>query len=146
MTNVKMRTFKELFPAFFCGFLFSVGLGIGGMMNPAKIAGFLDIAGNWDPSLAFVMAGGAGVNFILYQIAMKRKGPIWAKAFGVPHNRVVDKKLIAGAALFGLGWGLGGLCPGPALGSITYGHTTIYIFLLCMIVGNLTFKFFHQRK
>ena len=97
------------------GALFGAGLALSGMLNPSKVAGFLDLFGNWDPSLAFVMGGGVVANFIGHRIVMRRPGPVFASGaagFRIPANNAIDSKLVIGSALFGIGWGLGGLCPG----------------------------------
>src|SRR5687767_10206751 len=101
------------------GMIFGAGLAISGMVNPAKVLNFFDIAGTWDASLIFVMAGALMVTAIGYQLAFRRRAPIFAPQFNLPTARDIDARLIGGSALFGLGWGLSGFCPGPALASLT---------------------------
>jgi uncharacterized protein len=123
--------------AFVSGLLFAVGLGISGMTNPAKVAGFLDFAGKWDPSLMFVMAGAIGVHLVAYRLVRRRSSPLLAGAFSVPSRRDIDVKLLAGAAIFGLGWGLGGYCPGPSIVSLASGATGVLVFVGAMLAGML---------
>src|SRR5664279_4557442 len=103
------------------GLLFGLGLTISGMVNPAKVLGFLDVAGHWDPSLAFVMAAAIPVAAVGFAMARRRTVPLQALAFSGPTTSKVDVKLAAGAILFGVGWGLAGYCPGPALASLSFG-------------------------
>lgn len=103
---------------FALGLLFGLGLVVSGMANPAKVLNFLDVFGTWDPSLAFVMAGGLLVTFAGYRLALRRKAPILASSFQLPTRSDIDARVLAGPAVFGIGWGLGGFCPGPALTSL----------------------------
>jgi len=103
---------------FALGLLFGLGLVVSGMANPAKVLNFLDVFGTWDPSLAFVMAGGLLVTFAGYRLALRRKAPILAASFQLPTRSDIDARVLAGPAVFGIGWGLGGFCPGPALTSL----------------------------
>lgn len=108
--------------AFGLGVLFAVGLGISGMTQPAKVVGFLDFGGSWDPTLAFVMAGAVATYFVAYRSIISRPGALFGDAFDLPKRREIDAKLVVGASIFGVGWGLSGYCPGPAftsLGSLT---------------------------
>ena len=132
---------KTAIITFFVGVLFAVGLGISGMTQPAKVVGFLDIAGDWDPSLAFVMVGAIGVHALSYLVANKREAPLIAPQFSIPTTQVIDGRLIGGAALFGTGWGLGGFCPGPALVSMVSLHSQVLLFCGGMIVGFIGFRF-----
>lgn len=100
---------------FLAGLLFAVGLVVGGMTQPDKIIGFLDVAGDWDPSLAFVMLGAVGVHALTYRLTMRRSSPLFAGEFLIPKRNDIDARLVAGGLIFGAGWGLGGYCPGPAL-------------------------------
>src|SRR4029453_6865898 len=104
--------------AFACGAVFGLGLAISGMTDPAVVLGFLDVAGRWNPALAFVMAGALAVAFAGFRLARGRAAPLLATRFGWPTSSAIDVRLIAGAALFGLGWGLAGYCPGPAVASL----------------------------
>jgi uncharacterized membrane protein YedE/YeeE len=119
------------------GLLFGVGLAISGMTDPAKVIGFLDIAGGWDPSLAFVM-GGAVVSFGLLHLLIQHRGkPILAGDLPGKPDRRVDPRLCVGASLFGIGWGLGGFCPGPALANLGYLRAEVLVFVPAMVVGML---------
>ena len=117
------------------GALFGAGLALSGMLNPSKVAGFLDLFGTWDPSLAFVMGGGVVANFIGHRIVMRRPGPVFAAGFRIPANNAIDSKLVVGSALFGIGWGLGGLCPGPAISSLLLAPGDAVLFVLMMLAG-----------
>ena len=117
------------------GLLFGLGLAISQMLNPAKVIGFLDITGNWDPSLIFVMVGAIAVAFIFFRIILKTPAPKFDRQFHIPTAASIDKNLILGAGLFGIGWGLVGLCPGPAISSLAYGRVESVIFLVAMFVG-----------
>ena len=117
------------------GLLFGLGLAISQMVNPAKVIGFLDIAGNWDPSLIFVMAGAIAVAFVFFRLILKSPAPKFSPTFHVPNITSIDKTLIIGAGLFGAGWGLVGFCPGPALSSLAYGRIETVIFLVAMFAG-----------
>jgi len=107
------------------GFVFAIGLVVGGMTQPGKVVGFLDFAGRWDASLLFVMGGAVTVHFVLYRLIVRRDAPVFDKQFHLPTRRDLDKPLLLGAALFGLGWGLGGFCPGPALTGIASGTNAV---------------------
>ena len=121
---------------FTAGLLFALGLGISGMMLPQKVIGFLDFAGaNWDPSLALVMIASAGVFFLLHRYVLQRPAPLFDTEFHVPSRNDIDAPLVLGAALFGIGWGLVGFCPGPALTALVSGQTQVWIFFMAMITG-----------
>jgi uncharacterized protein len=126
--------------AFSSGLLFGLGLIVSQMVNPAKVLGFLDIFGNWDPSLAFVMGGAVAVSALGYLIAKRRGVPVLAPRLEIPTRRDLDPRLIGGAALFGIGWGLAGLCPGPALVALTFGPWQVFVFVAAMIVGIAVFR------
>ena len=121
--------------AFLAGVVFALGLGIGGMTQPERVIGFLDVAGPWDPSLAFVMCGAVGVYGVLFRLIRRRTGPVLARAFSIPGRRAVDRRLVTGAALFGLGWGLGGYCPGPGIVSLATGAPAVLVFVTAMLAG-----------
>ncbi|MCS6899893.1 MAG: YeeE/YedE family protein, partial [Myxococcales bacterium] len=123
--------------ALLSGLLFGMGLGISGMTLPAKVIGFLDVTGSWDASLAFVMMGAIGVHAGLYPIIRRRQLPLFDSTFHIPTRRDLDGRLISGAALFGVGWGLGGFCPGPALVSLGSGSSGAALFVVAMLVGML---------
>lgn len=117
------------------GVLFGLGLSISEMINPAKVLAFLDIAGAWDPSLALVMAGALLVTLPAYRAAQGRPRPMLAERFYWPTAQVIDFRLICGAALFGIGWGLVGFCPGPAFASVAFGAPKPFIFIGAMVIG-----------
>ena len=126
--------------ALLAGILFGLGLVISQMINPEKVISFLDVFGDWDPSLAFVMGGGLIVAAIGYRFVLRKDKPYAADAFHVPSNRAVDKKLASGAVLFGIGWGLVGLCPGPAIAGLWIGGLPIILFLGAMMLGMALFE------
>ena len=117
------------------GALFGAGLALSGMLNPSKVAGFLDLFGVWDPSLAFVMGGGVVANFIGHRIVTRRASPLYAAGFHLPTSQRVDARLLVGAGLFGIGWGLGGLCPGPAMSSLLLVPGEAVLFVMMMMAG-----------
>jgi uncharacterized membrane protein YedE/YeeE len=117
------------------GFLFGVGLVIGGMSNPAKVLNFLDLAGSWDPSLAFVMAGAVAVTFIGYKLVFRQPRPLLAARFHLPELKQIDRRLVLGAAIFGVGWGLSGFCPGPAITSLPLLAKGTLVFVPAMLGG-----------
>ncbi len=121
---------------FLAGLLFAIGLVIGGMTQPEKIIGFLDVAGDWDPSLAFVMLGAIGVHGVAYRLVMRRTTPLWAPRFLVPTRSDIDAKLVLGALIFGVGWGLGGYCPGPALAASGALVPDALLFVAMTILGH----------
>jgi uncharacterized protein len=126
---------KIYLSAFISGLFFAVGLGLSGMMSPQKVQGFLDLAGRWDPSLALVMGGGLIVTWISYPLIFKRKAPILTASFALPTNNQLDPKLIGGAALFGTGWAISGLCPGPALANLGSLNPGVFAFVAMMLLG-----------
>jgi uncharacterized membrane protein YedE/YeeE len=119
---------------FICGLIFGLGLAISGMLNPTKVSAFLDLAGAWDPSLAFVMGGGLAVNALFFHL-LKRPSPYFAETFSLPNLTRLDRPLFIGAALFGIGWAIAGLCPGPAIASLAYGTGETFIFFIAMTAG-----------
>jgi uncharacterized membrane protein YedE/YeeE len=125
------------FAALGIGMLFGVGLTISGMVRPLKVVGFLDVAGAWDPTLGFVMGGALAVTALAFPQILRRGGPLWAEAFSLPTRRDLDMRLVVGSALFGIGWGLGGFCPGPALASLALGASGAWIFAAAMAAGVL---------
>ena len=125
----------SIFVSLIVGCIFGLGLAFGGMLDPSKVVGFLDIFGAWDPSLVFVMMGGIMVNAAGYLILIRGKKPIFTEKFHLPDNIFIDRRLIVGSAIFGVGWGLAGLCPGPVVGSLFLNPNSIVPFLLIMLVG-----------
>ena len=128
------------------GIIFGIGLVISEMVNPAKVLGFLDLFGNWDPSLAFVMIGALIISSPLFHVIKKRKKPIFVEQFNYSNNKEINNKLIIGSALFGAGWGLGGLCPGPAISSIALLNINSITFVFAMFIGFYIVKFFNLSK
>lgn len=125
----------RVFASVLCGLLFGVGLVISDMVNPGRVLAFLDITGAWDPSLAFVMGGALIPSSIAYAIKRRRSRPVLESQFHVPEHRKIDGSLVGGAAMFGLGWGLVGLCPGPAIASLVTGRWEAVLFVAAMLVG-----------
>ena len=123
------------------GIVFGVGLVISEMINPEKVLGFLDLFGNWDPSLAFVMIGALIVSSPLFHIIKNKEKPLFAEKFNYSNNKEVNNRLIVGSALFGAGWGLGGLCPGPAISSIALININSITFIFAMFFGFYLVKF-----
>ncbi len=119
----------------FCGIIFGIGLVISEMINPAKVLGFLDFFGEWDPSLAFVMIGALVVATPLFHLFKNKEKPIFSSSFSISNKKEIDKKLIIGSILFGAGWGLVGLCPGPAITSIALLNMSSVTFVIAMFVG-----------
>ncbi|MEE2929829.1 MAG: DUF6691 family protein [Pseudomonadota bacterium] len=130
--------------ALVAGLIFGLGLTISEMVNPAKVLAFLDLFGNWDPSLAFVMGGALIVTAVGYRLAWTRPKPVFGERFQVPGNRQIDTKLALGAILFGIGWGLVGLCPGPAISALTFGGAPVLVFLAAMGAGMAAFELFDR--
>jgi hypothetical protein len=129
---------QRLIPAFLIGLLFGLGIVISGMGNPAKVLNFFDFAGTWDPSLIFVMGGALAVTFIGYRFVLARNRPLADERFHVPTSRTIDARLVGGAAVFGVGWGMAGFCPGGALPVIGTGRTEVLLFVAAMIAGIFT--------
>ena len=124
------------------GIIFGIGLVVSQMINPEKVLGFLDLFGNWDPSLAFVMIGALIVSSPLFHLIKNKEKPLFAEKFNYSNNKEINNKLVIGSALFGAGWGLGGLCPGPAISSIALLNINSIIFVVAMFIGFYLAKFF----
>lgn len=124
------------------GIIFGIGLVVSQMINPEKVLGFLDLFGNWDPSLAFVMMGALIVSSPLFHLIKNKDKPLFAEKFNYSNNKEINNKLVIGSALFGAGWGLGGLCPGPAISSIALLNINSIIFVAAMFIGFYLAKFF----
>lgn len=131
--------------ALISGLIFSFGLSLSGMVNPHKVIGFLDIFGNWDPDLLFVMGGALLVNFVTFPLILKKKRPISCESFYVPGKGVIDKKLVLGSAVFGVGWGIMGICPGPAIANLFLLNTKMIVFVIAMIAGMFIYKYLLQK-
>ena len=135
----------RLITALIIGSIFGAGLAIAGMLNPSKVVGFLDVFGDWDPSLAFVMGGGVLVNAIGHRFVMKRKAPIQSDTFSMLTSTNIDKPLVIGSVIFGVGWGLAGLCPGPVVASLLLSGQAMLPFFGLLITGLLVGQIFMRR-
>ena len=131
------RELRQAAGGLLTGALFSAGLVLAGMTRPGKVVAFLDFFGDWDPSLMFVMVGGIAVYAVAHRLVLTRSSPVWNEVFSMPTNRTIDWKLIVGAILFGVGWGLGGFCPGPAITSLGTGGLPVLVFVGAMVGGML---------
>ena len=134
------------FASFLAGLVFGFGLLISGMSNPGKVLAFLDLAGSWDPSLAFVMAGAIAVGAVAFAVARRRTASFLGLDMKLPTARHIDRRLVIGSVLFGIGWGIVGLCPGPALVSLGTGQAKAAVFVVAMLVGMGAFELFEHRK
>jgi len=145
-----MKKHLDTLSSLIVGLIFGIGLILAGMTNPAKVIGFLDITGTWDPSLAFVMGGAVLVAVVAFRVAKKRTANFLGGAMRMPTSDMIDKRLVIGSLLFGAGWGMAGFCPGPALTSIGTGNPKAVIFVVAMIVGMAIFeladRFWHQPR
>jgi uncharacterized protein len=130
---------------FVIGLIFGLGIALSGMMNPAKVLNFFDLAGTWDPSLAFVMGGALAVAIPGYQLVFRRPAPILEDRFQLPDTRVIDQRLVLGSATFGVGWGIAGFCPGGALPALGTGRPEVFLFLAALIGGLLLARFLQAR-
>jgi len=130
---------KTYLISFISGLIFAIGLGVSGMMNPIKVQGFLDLL-RWDPSLVLVMGGAVAVTFIGFPLVFKRKTPILTSVFSLPTNNKLDFKLLGGAVLFGAGWAISGLCPGPAIANTVTLNLGVLVYLATMLVGFVLHK------
>lgn len=135
-----------LLTAWLAGLVFGAGLLLSGMANPAKVLGFLDITGRWDPSLALVMAGAIAVGLVAFGFAKQRSVSLLGVAMKLPTARQVDRRLIAGSTLFGVGWGLAGFCPGPALVALGMGQSKAAVFVLAMLAGMAVFELLERHR
>lgn len=135
---------------FAIGLLFGLGLVVAGMSDPAKVLNFLDLAaipaGGWDPSLAFVMAGAIAVTLLGYRLVLRRARPVFGDRFHLPEARALDARILAGPALFGIGWGLAGFCPGPAFTAATTGGAAAWWFLAAMLGGMAAARWLAERR
>lgn len=136
---------KNSLAALAVGFVFAIGLGLSGMTQPQKVIGFLDLFGKWDPSLIFVMIGAIIVHFVTYKLIRKRSSPLLSTQWHVPTKREVTPALVIGSFIFGVGWALGGFCPGPAVTSLASFDQTPAIFVVSMLVGMYLFKVMDKK-
>lgn len=132
--------------AFLAGIVFAIGLGISGMTDPAKVQGFLDVTGAWDASLIFVMGGAIGAHVLVAQWARRATRPLFASAFELPKSRSIDARLLGGAALFGIGWGIAGFCPGPALVALVGLSRNVVLFVIAMAVSTALVRYRSARS
>lgn len=132
--------------AFLAGLIFGLGLLLAGMANPAKVLGFLDLAGAWDPSLALVMAGAIAVALLPFTLAKKRQQSLLGLPMQLPNKREIDRRLIGGSLLFGIGWGIAGICPGPAVAILLTGHWQVILFVAAMLIGMALFEALERRE
>ncbi len=128
------------------GVVFGLGLAVAEMTNPLKVLDFLDLAGHWDPSLAFVMGGAVLVTLVAFRFVLRRAVPLYGERFHLPTLTQLDRKLLGGAALFGIGWGLAGYCPGPALATILSGNSETWLFVPAMLVGGAVQRWQNRRS
>ena len=126
---------RSLGVALISGLIFGVGLALAGMLNPSKVTGFLDVFGVWDPSLAFVMAGGIAVNATGYFLFVRKGKPLFSSSFKLPETVHIDRPVLLGSALFGVGWGMAGLCPGPVVSSLLLNPADMVLFVVIMCAG-----------
>lgn len=138
--------FPLLVVSFLSGLLFAIGLGIGGMLHPPKVIGFLDFFGDWDPSLLFVMGGGMLASFALLRLARRREQPVCDARFHLPTAKQIDAPLVVGSALFGIGWGLAGYCPGPGIVSAATLSSDALWFFAAMAAGAFAFRVYKASK
>ena len=131
---------------FVVGLLFGLGLMLSGMTDPSKVIGFLDLFGQWDPSLAFVMGGAIAVGFFAFALAKKRTTNFLGGALHLPKSTQIDQRLVLGNVMFGAGWGLAGFCPGPALVSMAAGQDKALVFVLAMVFGMIVYELIQRRK
>jgi uncharacterized membrane protein YedE/YeeE len=132
--------------AFVVGLVFGIGLIVAGMTNPAKVLGFLDLAGPWDASLAFVMGGAIAVGLVAFALAGRRERTLLGGAMHLPTQTRIDRRLVLGSLAFGIGWGLAGFCPGPALALLATGQHKVIVFLLAMVAGMGVFEVLELRR
>ena len=136
----------KLLTSVFAGLLFGLGMALSGMMDPARVTGFLDLAGAWDPSLALVMAAAIGVAVLPLTWAKRRSRSLLGAPMQLPVKRELDRRLIGGSLLFGIGWGIAGICPGPAVAILLTGHWQVLLFVAAMLLGMLLFEALERRE
>lgn len=136
----------QLLTAWAIGLIFGLGILISGMANPAKVLNFFDVAGTWDPSLAFVMGGALVTTFIGYRLVFRRALPVLDRKFHLPAARAIDARLVGGSALFGIGWGISGFCPGGALPALGTGAPEVFAFVAALIAGMILARFLQTPR
>ena len=137
---------KQCAVALLVGLLFGWGLSLSGMTDPTRVIGFLDVAGHWDPSLLFVMGGALMVTGVLFRFVLRRSSPFFASEFQLPVNHMLSPRLLCGSGLFGVGWGLSGYCPGPALTSLGFGFLNSVIVVCSMLAGFFAHKVIFEQR
>lgn len=137
---------RHRFIEFLVGLMFGLGLIVSGMTDPSKVLAFLDLAGAWDPSLAFVMGGAIMVGLAAFMVAKKRSTTFWGGALHLPTATHIDRRLVLGGLTFGVGWGLAGLCPGPAIVSVGAGQAKATVFVIAMLAGMAIFEALEARR
>jgi uncharacterized membrane protein YedE/YeeE len=137
---------KHVLPGLFIGLLFGAGLALSDMINPARVLAFLDVTGAWDPTLAYVMAGALLPSAIGYWFSRRMKRPLLEHEFRIPKNRTVEPQLLAGAAIFGVGWGLAGFCPGPGVAALGFGLWQPWLFVLAMLGGMVVHRLYEDSR
>ena len=140
-----MRVLASL-SAGLAGLVFGLGLIVSGMADPGKVLGFLDVAGQWDPSLAFVMGGAVGVSAVAFAMMARRRRSLLGTDMPAPVRQVIDRRLVLGSLLFGVGWGTAGFCPGPALVALGMGESKALVFVLAMVAGMALFHLLERRR
>lgn len=140
-----MSLVKRVVPPLFSGLLFGAGLTLSGMTNPDRVRGFLDLFGRWDPTLVFVMGGAVLVMAIAWRGRARMQRPLFGDKFSLPDRTDLDAKLITGSALFGIGWGIAGLCPGPAVAGLALGFWQAWLFVAAMLAGMLSHRLLMAR-
>jgi len=138
------RQLPQLAVALLSGLIFGFGLALSGMLDPARVRGFLDLFGHFDPSLAFVLAGAVAVSGAGYALSRRLKAPVLDDSFHIPERATIDRPLMLGAALFGIGWGVGGFCPGPGIAALALGLAPAFVFTAAMAVGVLAHDYWRR--
>ncbi|HSH90125.1 MAG TPA: DUF6691 family protein [Ramlibacter sp.] len=136
----------QIFLALVAGLVFGLGLLVSGLANPAKVLGFLDLAGRWDPSLIFVMAGAVAVGAVAFAVARRRSASLLGAPMRIPDSRDIDRRLVGGSVLFGIGWGMAGFCPGPAVVALGLGEPKALVFVAAMLAGMAAFELLERRS
>jgi uncharacterized membrane protein YedE/YeeE len=131
---------KQYLIAFGSGLIFGLGLSLSQMIDRQRVLGFLDLFGQWDSTLLYVLAGAVATTIITFRFVLKLPHPLWAADFKLPTKKDIDRRLVSGAIIFGVGWGIAGYCPGPAITSLVLGNSNPYIFVVAFVVGSLTHK------
>lgn len=137
---------RHILPGLVVGLLFGAGLDLSGMVDPRRVLGFLDLAGAWDPTLGFVLAASLVPSALAYLLVRRMSRPVMAEEFCIPQQRIIESRLLAGAALFGVGWGLVGLCPGPAIAGLVLGYWQSWLFVGAMIAGMWLHRTYAEQR